>query len=221
MSGKQQQDHPRAIGRKTEFDIDAAKAASKHFKLLRAKIEKFRERAQKKADAALREADLADKVAHVWAGHAEAAIAAGAATENEWRRYATTETAKVFAIGPRRVQQLVSYKRVGKFTAEGHEILAEMRKFGETLDVLKSLQQARSLLADPRYRPAVDHLQRALVDNIARTEENVGAYLLALVIADEARSVAEVRASTLEAKVKELQTRLAGREVEKGSAKRK
>ena len=221
MSGKQLQNHPRSIGRETEFDIDAAKAASKHFKLLRAKIEKLRVRGQKKADTMLREADFAHKVADVWLDHAEAAIFAGAATENEWRRYATTETAKAFAIGPRRVQQLVSFKRVRKLRAEGDEILTQMRKLGETLAVLKPLQQARSLLTDPRYRPAVDHLQMALVDNIARTEENVGAYLLALVIADEARSVAEARASRLEAKVKELQIRLAGREVEKGSAKRK
>jgi hypothetical protein len=96
-----------------------------------------------------------------------------------------------------------------------------MRKFDETLDVLKQLQQGRSLLTDPRYRPAVDHLHMALVDNIARTEVNVGAYMLALVIADEARSAAETRASGLEAKVQELQTRLAGREVEKGLAKQK
>jgi hypothetical protein len=75
-----------------------------------------------------------------------------------------------------------------------------MRKFDETLDVLKQLQQGRSLLTDPRYRPAVDHLHMALVDNIARTEVNVGAYMLALVIADEARSAAETRASGLEAK---------------------
>lgn len=189
--------------------------------MLRAKIEKLRERGQKKADAGLRESDLAHKVAHVWFDHAEAAIFAGAVTKNEWRRYATTETAKAFAIGPRRVQQLVSFKRVKKLTAEGDEILAQVRKFGETLDALKPLQQARSLLSDPRYRPAVGHLQRALVDNIARTEENVGAYMLALVIADEARSVAEDHASRLEAKVKELHTRLAGREAEKGSAKRK
>ena len=221
MSGKQQTGRPRAVGRETEFDIDAAKAASKHFKLLRATIEKFRDRGQKKADAVLREADLARKVAHVWLDHAEAAISAGAATENECRRYATTETAKAFGIGPRRVQQLVSFERVRKLRAEGDEILAQMRKFGETLDVLKPLQQARSLLTDPRYRPAVDHLQRALVDNIARTEENVGAYLLALVIADEARSVAEARVCGLEAQVKELRTRLAGREADKGSAKQK
>jgi hypothetical protein len=200
MSGKQQKDRPRAVGRGTEFDIDAAKAASKHFKLLRASIEKLRDRGQKKADTGLREADLAYKVAHVWLDHAEAAIVAGAATENEWRRYAITETAKAFAIGPRRVQQLVSFKRVRKLTAEGNEILAQMRKFDETLDVLKQLQQGRSLLTDPRYRPAVDHLHMALVDNIARTEVNVGAYMLALVIADEARSAAETRASGLEAK---------------------
>ena len=122
VSGKQQQDHPRAIGRETEFDIDAAKAASKQFKLLRATIEKLGERGQKKADAGLREADFAYKVAHVWFDHAEAAISAGAATKNEWRRYATTETAKEFGIGPRRVQQLVSYKRARMLTpsCRGH-----------------------------------------------------------------------------------------------------
>ena len=69
--------------------------------------------------------------------------------------------------------------------AEGDEILGQMRKFGESLDVFKVLQQAKSLLTDPRYRSAMDHLQRALVDNIARTEANVGAYMLALVIADK------------------------------------